>query len=236
MAKKSERRTECIDSNIGLWSIALIKPNGWSTRTTAIRLTDDSLALISPTRGLQDQVEALGTPSFLVAPNHFHHMGIASYLEKWPDAKAITSAGALPRLEKKSDIPSFGNLDALREVLPSGVTILEAPCLKNGEIMLRAETETGIIWSVSDAFFALAEHPTGFMGLVTRATGTSKGLRIGKTFTTLAITDRKVYGAWLREQLETDKPTILIPGHGEIISGPDLYGQIDGLLRSRLQS
>ncbi len=231
----STRSTDCIDEKAGLWSIALRKDSGWNVRTTVLRLQDGSLALFSPTRGLQEQVAELGTPSFLIAPNHFHHMGVQSYLEKWPEAQVVASAGAIPRLEKKSDIESFGDLALLRKELPENVQLLEAPGLKNGEVLLRVETEKGIAWAVSDAFFNMAEHVSGMMGFVVRVTGTSKGLRIGKTFTSLAISDKAAYGSWMRKQFDADKPSVLIPGHGEVMS-ENVADTIDELLRTRLSA
>ncbi len=227
-------RTDCIDEELGLWSIVRTKSNGWNLRTTVLRLADERLAVLSPTRGLEDEVAALGTPSYLVAPNHFHHLGIENYLTRWPSAKPLTSAGALPRLTKKYESLTFESLDLLRERLPSGTQLLEPEGLKNGEILLRAQTSAGIAWAVSDAFFNMAEHPSGMMGLVIRATGTSKGLRIGRTFTTLAIQSKPTYAAWLRAQLGADQPTILLPGHGEVIRDQSLPTRLDTLIRERL--
>lgn len=231
----STRTTDCIDENAGLWSVALRKDSGWNVRTTVLRLNDDSLALISPTQGLQEEIAKLGTPSILLAPNYFHHMGVSGFMEKWPEAKAIASEGAIPRLKKKSDVESFGELQLLREKLPGHAQLLEAPGLKNGEVMLRVETDKGIAWAVSDAFFNMADHVSGMMGVVVRLTGTSKGLRIGKTFTKLAVADRTLYGDWMRKQLEADKPSILIPGHGEVLS-ENATEKIDELLRTRLRA
>ncbi len=210
--------------------------NGFSLRTTVLRLTDDSLALFSPTRGLQTLIAELGSVSMLVAPNHFHHLGLASYAERWPDATIVCSSQAAKRLSKKSAIQNFQSLDALRALLPAHASVLEAPSLRTGEILLRVETELGVAWAVSDAFFNLAAHPRGMAGLVCRATRTSKGMRIGRTFTGLAVQDKQTYGAWLRQQLDADRPTLLLPGHGEVQRGSDVYPLLDGETRARLRA
>src|SRR5690554_2669855 len=97
-------KVECIDSEVGLWSAERVTEQGFSLRTTVLRLSDNTLALFSPTRGLESEIAELGTPSLLIAPNHFHHLGLASYLKRWPEARVLCSDAARPRLLNKSAI------------------------------------------------------------------------------------------------------------------------------------
>ena len=61
----SNKHLECIDQEAGLWSAARVTKQGFSVRTTILRLVDGSLALFSPTRGLEDLIAELGEPSLL---------------------------------------------------------------------------------------------------------------------------------------------------------------------------
>ena len=73
-------------------------------------------------------------------------------------------------------------------------------------------------WVVSDAFFTVAANARGVAGLFLRLTKTTPGLCIGRTFTWLAVRDRAAYRQWLDAQLDRDRPTRLITGHGEVLT------------------
>lgn len=61
----------------------------FSTRMTIIELPDNKLWVHSPikmTAELKVQVDALGTVSYLIAPNHLHHLFLADWQESYPNA------------------------------------------------------------------------------------------------------------------------------------------------------
>jgi hypothetical protein len=93
-----------------------------------------------------------------------------------------------------------------------------------------------VTWVVSDAFFSLAKNAHGLMGLILRATGTTPGLRIGRTFTGMGIGERALYRDWLLDRIAADRPVALVPGHGEVLRGEDLAERLDQLTRDRLGS
>jgi hypothetical protein len=73
-------------------------------RMTVIRFADGSLWVHSPLRltfELRQEVEALGTVRFLVAPNKYHHLYIGQWMNAWPEARAYAAPG-LP--EKRKDL------------------------------------------------------------------------------------------------------------------------------------
>jgi hypothetical protein len=142
---------------------------------------------------------------------------------------------AARRLGKKEK-GRFATVEALGKRLPEGAELLVPPGLKNGEVWLKVPTAAGTAWVVSDAFFALAKNATGFTGFMLRATGTAPGLRIGRTFTGLGIGAKVLYRDWLLERIATDRPAVLIPGHGEVLAGADLADRLDELTRMRLGS
>ncbi len=130
----------------------------------------------------------------------------------------------------------FAPLSDIAGVLPAGAELLSPPGLKNGEVWLRIASGDRVTWVVSDAFFNLAANARGFMGLVLRATGTAPGLRIGRTFTLLAVGDTAPYRDWLLERIAADRPTTLVPGHGAVLADADLPARLDALVRARLGS
>src|SRR5512139_3033840 len=75
--------------------------SGWRVTMTLLDLGEGGLLVHSPTWVGDDTprlVATAGTPRFLLAPNHFHHLSLARFREQWPDATALAAPRALPRL------------------------------------------------------------------------------------------------------------------------------------------
>jgi hypothetical protein len=231
------RMWQAIDEEAGLFGVEKWSPRGWHWRGTALRLDRGGLLLIGPLRGLGDDAHgelcALGRPEAVLAPNHYHWMGLPEHRERYPDALVATSEVAARRLAGK-ERGRFGTVEAVARRLPAGAELMAPPGLKNGEIWLRVASPRGVTWVVSDAFFSLASNARGLMGLILRWTGTTPGLRIGRTFTSLGIGERTLYRDWLLDRIAADRPTALVPGHGEVLRGDDLADRLDALVRGRL--
>ena len=66
------------------------------TRMTVISQTDNSLLIISPIQidsTLKQQLDSLGTVKYIIAPNLFHHLFLASCQQLYPNAKIIAPPG-----------------------------------------------------------------------------------------------------------------------------------------------
>jgi hypothetical protein len=224
------------DSDVA-WAHERRAKNGWSLRTVASRTGDDGLALFTPSRNLGDAVHGelgeLGRPAFLVAPNHFHHLGIGEHQRRYPHAAFVAAEAACDRLERQTGLRPAG-LEELESRLADTVTLLRPPALKTGETWLRIDTPRGIAWFVTDAFFHCPETPSGLFGLGCRLTGTTPGLRIGRTFTGLAVADRRAYRRWLLEAIDADRPRILVPAHGDVLEDDNLSDRLTELVERRL--
>ncbi len=225
------------DESAGLWMLGQTLDGVCILRSVALRLADGTLAVVGPIRESPresfTELDALGRPVFLLAPNFFHHLGLAAYAEKFPDAQVVASAKATPRLSRQITCP-IGPLADLQNLLPDRVSLLEPSGTRNGEVWLRAETAQGVVWIVSDAFFNLPRTPRTVMGIVVRLFGIGPGLRIGPTFKWIALKNRREYAVWLKGQLEADQPSVLIPGHGDICEGDDLPDRLTALAAKRL--
>lgn len=65
-------------------------------RMTVVRLPGSRLLLHSPvsrSRELADQVDRLGSPTFLVAPNRFHHLFVHEWQASSPNARLYVAPG-----------------------------------------------------------------------------------------------------------------------------------------------
>ena len=215
-----------VDEDAGLFALDTASGDTCLLRSTALKLLDGSTvvvgpALASPTKSF-DELKTLGSPSFLLAPNAYHNMGLKRYSEQFPDAQTVSSETSSPRLTKVCKGIDIGGLSSLREQLPAHASIMEPPGTRSGEVWLRVEGESGVTWVVGDAFFNYDVVPLGAIGVITWLFAIGPGLRIGSTFRYFALKDRASYGPWLKAQLEADRPTRLVPAHGEIRSGVGL--------------
>jgi hypothetical protein len=227
-----------IEGARGLRSFERIVRGGWSLQSFALPLASEGTLIVSPTKDLGEAAHAtlskIGAPRVLLASNHFHHLGLPEWRRRYGEATAIASEKASVRLARQQPSVRFRPLESVAASLPFGVSFLEPAGTKNGEAWLRIEGEQGVTWLVGDAFFHVLRPVTGVNGMVLRATGTVPGLRIGGTWFWLAVEDRRRYGEWVLERLQTDRPTTLVVGHGEPLQGADLSDRLRTLVETRV--
>ncbi|HET6612690.1 MAG TPA: hypothetical protein VFG83_11910 [Kofleriaceae bacterium] len=222
----------------GVHTAEYVLTNGFPVTTTAVTTRDGHTVVISPpSRPTDDMLaglEAIGKPAALIAPNHFHFLGVPGFRERYGDIPVIAGATGHRRLAKKLGI-AISRPEDIAAMLPAHVSILEPAGLRSGETWLRVEGQSGITWVVCDALFNLGRVPPGVAGLFCRAVGVTVGLKASRTFSILMVKDRRAYLAWLEDALTRDAPTGLVPGHGvHIHADPDLAARISEVIGRRL--
>jgi hypothetical protein len=204
-----------------------VDASGWCLNTILLRVPGGLLAY-SPTRrlgdGIHDQIRAFGAPTILVAPNHFHHLGLPEWSRRHPGAALAASDRARPRLERKQRGLRFRSLTDVE--LPAGASWLVPDGLKNGEAWIRIRKT----WIACDAFLNLEPPLSGFKGLVLRALGIGPGLRVAGTWRPLHVESAGVYRAWLLSALEAHRPSRLVLAHGAVAEGADLADRLAALM------
>jgi hypothetical protein len=230
-------RWQPIDGLQDFWQ-AERKVRGIPLRAVAFRLADGRLALWSPIKGLgpeaHQELAGLGRPDLLVAPNHFHNSGLREYALAYPEATVVASAAAARRVKAKSG-REVRDESRLRQALPLHVSLLVPPAIKSGEIWLSVRGAKQRAWMVGDAFFNIARTGLSPMGLLLRAVGIRPGLNIGGPFRSL-LRDRAGYQEWLLGKLQTERPTMLIPCHGEVLSDVALPERLQRLAETLTSS
>jgi len=82
----------------------------YTHRAVVIRLSDDSLFILSPiqlTPDIRVDIDTLGVVKYLVSPNHLHHLYMGDWSRAYPDAKLYAS----PRLaSKRKDLTFYKTL------------------------------------------------------------------------------------------------------------------------------
>lgn len=183
-------------------------------RTAAITLQSGGLCLFSPVLGWNEtaiaSLAAIGPVTHVIAPNHYHNLGLAETMRVFPHARLCCSASAAPRLEKITNL-KFNDLCDID--FTGGVEIVEPPGLKSGEIWLIFKKPSQAAWFVTDCFCG----PRNFDD-----DARSDQPELLSTFPKYGLRDHRVYLPWLRARVALDKPKLLVPCHGGIVSGNHL--------------
>jgi hypothetical protein len=106
--------------------------------------------------------------------------------------------------------------------------------MRNGESWISLPTAGGAAWLVGDGFFNIGRTPRTPMGALLHLLGISSGLRIGSSYQWF-IGDKSGYRDWLLETIDRERPTTLIPCHGDVLTDPQLPSRLRRLVESRIR-
>jgi hypothetical protein len=185
------------------------------TRMTVVRLPERKLWIHSPIErdpNLTLRVEALGTPTYLVAPNRFHHL----YVADWQAAYRLSRLYVAPGLEtKRKDLAITAVLGdpappAWSEVLDQ--QLLEGLPLANEVVFFHRPSRTLV---ASDLAFNVGPTSPPLMRAAFRLTG-----GYGRLSTTpierMFVRDRAAYRRSLERILAWPIERVIV-AHGEIV-------------------
>lgn len=132
------------------------------------------------------------------------------------------SKAATPRLNKLTGL-NFQDLKTLSDLLPSHISILYPSGLKTGEIWLRIERANSIAWLVVDAFCSKNKNSKNSV--------VDEPALLGP-FPKMGVGNKDEYFEWAMNRLHKDKPSMIIPCHGAIISSKTLTYKLEDLVKS----
>jgi hypothetical protein len=202
-------------------------------RTVVVGLGDQGLLVISPGRMEEARFAALasyGAPRFLLAPNYFHNLGIASWVERFPEATVVAHERAIPRLKRQVPGVNFAPLEVLQPSLPAGVRTMCPPGARQGETWVSVATPGGVAWFVTDAILNEAKLPTGATGAVMWTLGFRTGMMVNPVFKRFFLSSRPQFKDWALAELERDRPTWFLPAHGDPLRGNDVADRLRAII------
>jgi glyoxylase-like metal-dependent hydrolase (beta-lactamase superfamily II) len=218
-----------------LWESGYLVPN-FRTRSLAIELQPGRFVIYSPGAPTRDsfvaQFSGRGAPAFILVPNHYHHLGIRAWVQRFPEIQVVCSEAARPRLARLG-FERLRPLTQLEPLLPPGVSLLEPPGTRSGEVWIRIKTDQ-TLWVVADAFFnypRVSRRPAA--RLMQRLMNAAPGLRVSRLVKWVLVRDRSAYKTWVLERARVDRPTVLIPLHGGIEEDPALPERIRQVMQAR---
>ena len=182
------------------------------SRMSVIRLGSGELFVHSPIRpvsGLYDEVAALGTVRWLVAPNCMHHLSIGDWAKQFPDAEVLIAPG----LEKKrADLADEAQLSVDRAAAwkpEIEAAFLEGLPMFNEFVFFHEPTRTLVI---TDIAFNFGDESPWLTRQFIRMTG-QLGALAPTLVEKLMIRDRKAYRASLDRVLEWPFERVVV-SHG----------------------
>jgi hypothetical protein len=224
---------EPIDETLGLWTAEYRVPL-MKARCAAARLDSGGYLVFSPGTGLAEEFrERVGNAEVLLVPNSYHHLGIPSWREAFPEAAVAAHPEGHARLAKQGRT-DLQTLDAVAGALPEHLEILEVPSTKIGEIWLKVRSDSGLTWLVGDAFFNMPLARRFRTRLFQKLVKSAPGLSLSQIMKYAGLRDRTAFKQWVLARLEEDAPRRLVPLHGAVLEADDLPHQLRALLDRRL--
>ena len=189
----------------------------YPTRMAIAKLADGGLWVWSPiavSDELAEAVEALGPVRHIVSPNKIHHLFLAEWIERWPDARVYSAPGLARRKPdirfdaELGDEPDPAWAADIDQVIFRGSLAMEEV------VFFHRESNTAIVCDL------IQRHPesamTGFKGMLMRLDGL-----VGEKGSTprewrASFLKRKPARA-ARDKVLSWKPERLLIAHGECV-------------------
>jgi hypothetical protein len=204
----------------------------------AVQLPNQKLLLVSAPLGLPaTELQALaahGEVVAMVAINGAHHLGLPDSRSAFPNAVSYATTRARDRIMKKNQAPGqLEPIENLRPLLGDKVSVIAADGCKIGDVLVRVQTERGTLLYVGDFIANIPTLPKNPLAwLMFRLTNSGPGLKVFKIFFTFFVSDKKALRDFLIREIEARPPTILVPGHGEVVERPELAPTLISMLRA----
>lgn len=192
------------------------------TRMTVIRLEDNSLCLISPiqiTTAIKEQLDRLGTVTYLIAPNLFHYLYLTQAQVIYPNAKIFAPPGIESKLPNLT-IDQIFTKDEVDFISELEYTLLEGfqafiinkIAVVNEVVFYHPSTKTLIItdsaFNFDDSFPLITQFAARLIG----SYQTLKPSRLEK----IAVQDKEKLTSAINKVVAWDFQRVIM-GHGKIV-------------------
>jgi hypothetical protein len=194
---------------------------------------DGGLMVVTPPRrageGAFEALARYGPVRALVAPNAFHHMGLAEWHARFPQAAVFAPAQAVQRVQRQSGVPGIRPVAEAAALLGPHVDVVDMPHYKTGVVLVRVRSPRGLVWFVTDVVLnlpRLPDHPVP--RLLFRFSRSAPGLRFNNIAPLFMVQDKAALKRWLAKEAAAGPPSWLLPCHGDIV---DLTAKPETLAR-----
>jgi hypothetical protein len=199
-----------------LWKVVGTVPRMELKRQMVVARRSDGTLLIHGAIALNEasmaEIEAWGTPAFILVPNGWHRLDCVVYKQRYPSARVLCPAGSRKRVEQVIAV------DGTYDDFPADdtVSLVAVDGIKQAEGVLRVVSEEGTTLVFNDLIFNLP-HGRGLAGLIFRILGSTGGPKVTRIMRLFAVKDMRALKANLLQLAEEPGLCRIIPGHGRMI-------------------
>lgn len=206
-----------------IWWLRGTLPNMSLKRTmTVVRLEGPSSPLvihnaIALEESAMRELEAWGTPSYLLVPNGAHRLDAPAYKKRYPQLKVFAPPGSRERVREV--VPVDGSYLDFPEAKELELRILPGIGETEGAMIVRSSDGRTVV--LNDAVFNM-DRPRDFFGsLITTVFGSAPGPRVSRLSKLVFIKDRAALKAELLALAALPDLQRLIVAHDKVSHGPE---------------
>jgi hypothetical protein len=185
-------------------------------RMTLVRLQDGRLVVFSAIALDEDEmreVEAFGTPAYLIVPNAHHRLDARNWKERYPALRVIAPAGARKKVEEAVPVD-----DTTADFRDPDVEFLNVPGTKAQESALKITAPAGITLVLNDIVGNIRDTH-GFGGWMLRLMGfAGDAPHVPAPIKLAIVADKDALAQQLRRWAEMPTLRRIIVSHGEMIA------------------
>jgi hypothetical protein len=185
-----------------------------------VRLADRRLLIhngIALDDAARAELEAFGTPAFLIVPSGGHRLDAPAYKQRYPALSVFTPKGSRERVEKVVQV------DGTYEDFPvNDVVRLESlHGVGDTEGVLIVKSSDGVSVVLNDCMFNMDTKRDVLGFLITTALGSAPGPRVSRLAKMLFIKDKRALRADFERLAALPGLTRVIVAHEKVASGAD---------------
>jgi len=187
---------------------------------TVARLGDGRLVIhngIALEAAAMNELEAWGTPAFLIVPNGAHRLDAPAYKRRYPQLKVLTPKGSRAKVEELVAV------DGSYEDFPADehVRFESLHGVKEQEGAMLVRSSDGLTVVLNDAVFNMDKKRDPLGWFFTTLLGSAPGPRVSRLAKLAFIADKRALRADLERFAALPELTRLIVAHEKVASGPD---------------
>lgn len=208
-----EKLTEC------LWRVEGALPGMSLRRVMTIAKRNDERLVINSAIALGEaemqEIEAFGTPSFLLVPNPQHRLDAPAYKKRYPGIQVLAPRGAREKVERVVTVDG-----TFEDFPPDGrVELHRLPGVGDLEGLMLVRSSDGVTVVMNDAVFNM-DPKKDFLGYaITTLLGSAPGPRVSRLAKLAFIKDKPALKAELERLAALPDLARLIVAHEKVANG-----------------
>jgi hypothetical protein len=186
---------------------------------TVARRGDGALVLHSPIAlrdAEQRELEAWGTPRFMLVPNGYHRLDAPAYKARYPELAVVAPAGSRAKVQELIAV------DLGYDEFPSDQVVQVRTLQGVGELegVMTVRSADGVTVVLNDVMFNMDRKRDLLGFLFTTLLGSAPGPRISRLAKWALVKDKEALGAELERLAAMPDLVRLIVSHEKVASGP----------------